>query len=58
MPKALDAPWAPKAPKGKFCPLCTPTLSITPTLTLTLTHPNPKPSRNCTPTLNPSPNQD
>ena len=36
-PKAPDAPWAPKPPEGKFCPLCTPTLSFNPTLTLTPT---------------------
>ena len=36
-PKAPDAPWAPKPPKGKFCPLCTPALSLNPTLTLTHT---------------------
>ena len=41
-PKPPDAPRASKAPEGKFCPLCTPTLSLTPTLTLTPT-----------PTLNP-----
>ena len=37
MPKAPDARWAPKLSKGKFCPLCTPTLSLNPTRTLTLT---------------------
>ena len=36
-PKAPNAPWAPKPPKGKFCPLCTPALSLNPTLTLTPT---------------------
>ena len=36
-PKALDAPWATKPPKGKFCPLCTTTLPLNPTLTLTPT---------------------
>ena len=39
-PKACHAPWAPKLPEGKFCPLCTPplfgntTLMLTPTQTL------------------------
>ena len=37
MPKAPDSPWAPKAPEGKFCPLCTPKLTLIPTLTLTPT---------------------
>ena len=36
-PKAPDTPEAPKPHKGKFCPLCTPTLSLNPTLTLTPT---------------------
>ena len=35
--KLPDAPWAPRTPEGKFCPLCTPTLSVNPTLTLTPT---------------------
>ena len=35
MLKAPNAPWAPKAHEGKFCPLCTPTLSLNPTITLT-----------------------
>ena len=41
----LRHPWAPKAPEGKFCPLCTPTLSL-----------NPQPSPNPTPIPSPSPN--
>ena len=45
----------PQAPEGKFCPLCTPTLSFTPTLTLTPT-PNPQPSPNPIPTPTPTPN--
>ena len=30
----LTSPWAPKAPEGMFCPLCTPPPSLNPTLTL------------------------
>ena len=37
MPKVPNTPWAPKASEGKFCPLCTPMLSLNPTLTLTPT---------------------
>ena len=39
--KALDTPWAPKAPKGNFCPLCTQTLSLNPTQSQFLTLPLP-----------------
>ena len=35
--RSLGSPWAPKAPEGSFCPLCTPTLSLSPTLTPTPT---------------------
>ena len=42
------APWAPKPPKGKFCPFCTPALSLNPTLTLT-----PTPTLNLVLTKNP-----
>ena len=35
--KVPDAPWAPKALEGKFCPLCNRTLSLNQTLTRTPT---------------------
>ena len=35
--KSPNRPWAPKAPEGKFCPLCTTTLTFTPMVTLTPT---------------------